>query len=87
MITSKISRSSSDSSSLIATRVQILCFKFPLNPLRFSLARETDTKLTTAKSKQREIAKPSKMLDEKLKTKGLMFFVSFLSCDLQDFKF
>ena len=25
--------------------------------------------------------------DEKLKTKGLMFFVSFFSCDLQDFKF
>ena len=26
-------------------------------------------------------------IDEKLKTKGLMFFVSFFSCDLQDFKF
>ena len=23
---------------------------------------------------------------EKMKTKGLMFFVSFFSCDLQDFK-
>ena len=25
-------------------------------------------------------------IDEKLKTKSLMFFVSFFSCDLQDFK-
>ena len=29
----------------------------------------------------------AKSNDEKLKTKGLMFFVSFFSCDLQDFKF
>ena len=29
----------------------------------------------------------AKSIDEKLKTKGLMFFVSFVSCDLQDFKF
>ena len=34
-----------------ATRkVRILCFKFSLNPLRFSLMREIDTKMTTAKS-------------------------------------
>ena len=30
--------------------VRILCLKFSLNPLRFSLMRETDTKMTTAKS-------------------------------------
>ena len=30
--------------------VGILCFKFSLNPLRFSLTRETDSKLTRAKS-------------------------------------
>ena len=29
----------------------------------------------------------AKFIDEKLKTKSLMFFVSFLSWDLQDFKF
>ena len=27
-----------------------LCFQFSLNPLRFSLTRETDTKMTRAKS-------------------------------------
>ena len=30
--------------------VRILCLKFSLNPLRFSLMRETDTKMATAKS-------------------------------------
>ena len=29
----------------------------------------------------------AKSIGEKLKTKGLMFFVSFLKCDMQDFKF
>ena len=28
----------------------------------------------------------ARSIDEKLKTKSLMFFVSFVSCDLQDFK-
>ena len=31
------------------TKVRILCLKFSLNPLRFSLMRETDTKMTRAK--------------------------------------
>ena len=31
--------------------------------------------------------KTSKSIDEKLKTKSLMFFVYFFSCELQDFKF
>ena len=29
----------------------------------------------------------AKSIGEKLESKGLMFFVSFFSCDLQDFKF
>ena len=29
--------------------VRILCLKFSLNPLRFSLMKDTDTKMTTAK--------------------------------------
>ena len=31
--------------------------------------------------------KNSKFIDEKLKTKIMMFFISFFSCDLYDFKF
>ena len=31
-------------------KVRILCFKFSLNPLRFSFTRETDTKMSRAKS-------------------------------------
>ena len=31
--------------------------------------------------------KTIKILDEKLKTKSLVFFISFFSFDLQDFKF
>ena len=27
-----------------------------------------------------------RFIDEKLKTKSLMFFASFISCDLQDFQ-
>ena len=34
-------------------------------------------------NKKHQNAKP---IGKKLKTKGLMFFVSFFSCDLQDFK-
>ena len=33
-----------------ATMGRILCFKISLNPLRFSLTRETDTKMTRSKS-------------------------------------
>ena len=29
----------------------------------------------------------TKSIGKKLKTKGLIFFVSFFSCDLQDFKY
>jgi ATP-dependent RNA helicase A len=32
------------------TKVRILCFKFSLNPLRFSLMKETDTRMAIAKS-------------------------------------
>ena len=32
-----------------SNKVRILCFEFSLNPLRFSLARETDAKMTRAK--------------------------------------
>ena len=32
-----------------SNKVRILCFGFSHNPLRFSLARETDTKITRAK--------------------------------------
>ena len=37
--------------------------------------------------KQNKKHQNAKSIGEKLKTKGLMFFVSFLSCDLPDFKF
>ena len=37
--------------------------------------------------KQNKKHKNAKSIGEKLKNKGLMFFVSFFSCDLQDFKF
>ena len=33
---------------VVDSKVRILCFKFSLNPLRFSLTRETDTKLIGA---------------------------------------
>ena len=35
---------------VLELKVRILCFRFSLNPLRFSFTRETDTKLTRAKS-------------------------------------
>ena len=41
---------------------------------------------TTWKNKTKNI-KMIETIVEKLKTKSLMFFVSFFSCDLQDFKF
>ena len=37
--------------------------------------------------KQNQKHQNAKYSGEKLKTKGLMFFVSFFSCGLQDFKF
>ena len=30
----------------VTIKVGVLCFKFSLSPLRFSLSRETDTKMT-----------------------------------------
>ena len=37
--------------------------------------------------KQKKKRQNYNSIDEKLKNKGLMFFVSFFSCDLQDIKF
>ena len=37
--------------------------------------------------KQNKKHKNAKSIGEKLKTEGLMFFVSFFSYDFQDFKF
>ena len=37
--------------------------------------------------KQNKKHQNAKFINEKLKTKDWMFFVSFFSCDLQDFKF
>ena len=37
--------------------------------------------------KQNKKHQNAKSIGEKLKTKGLMFFVLFFSCDLEDFKF
>ena len=37
--------------------------------------------------KQNKNHQIAKSIGEKLKTKGLMFFVSFFLCDLRDFKF
>ena len=37
--------------------------------------------------KQNKKHQNAKSTGEKLKTKGLVFFVSFFSCDLQDFNF
>ena len=42
---------------------------------------------TTWKNKTKQKNQNAKYIGEKLKTKGLMFFVSFFSSDLQDFKF
>ena len=36
--------------------------------------------------KQSKKHQNAKSIGKKLKTKGLRFFVSFISCDLQDFK-
>ena len=37
--------------------------------------------------KQNKKHQNARCIDEKLKTKSLMLFDSFISCDLQDFKF
>ena len=37
--------------------------------------------------KQNKKHQNAKSIGEKQKTMGLMFFVTFVSCDLQDFKF
>ena len=54
--------------------------KLAPNTLRF-------TYLANHMKKQNKKHQHVKFIGEKLKTKGLMFFVSFFSCDLQDFKF
>ena len=41
--------------------------------------------LNLANHMKKQIQK-TKSIGEKLKTKGLMFFVTFFSCDLQDLK-
>ena len=53
---------------------------FAVHLLKFEILQ------TTCKTKQKK-HQNAKYICEKLKTKGLMFFVSFFSCDLQDFKF
>ena len=61
--------------------VQEACAKyFVVHMLKFEILQ------TTWKKKAKNI-KMLGSIDEKLKTKSLMFFVSFFSCDLQDFKF
>ena len=54
--------------------------KLAPNALRF-------TYLANHMKKQNKKHQNAKSIGEKLKTKGLMFFVSSFSCDLQDFKF
>mgnify|MGYP007086939919 CR=1 FL=1 len=39
------------------------------------------------KKQNKNVKMLARSIDEKLKSKGLMFFVSFFSCDLRDFKF
>ena len=57
--------------------VQEACAKcFAVHILKFEILQ------TTWKNKTKNL----KSIGEKLKTKGLMFFVSFLSCDLQNLK-
>ena len=43
--------------------------------------------LQTTMKKQNKKYKNAKSIGEKLKTKGLMFFAPFFSCNLQDLKF
>ena len=60
--------------------VQEACVKcFAVHLLKFEIFQ------TSWKTKQKH--QNAKSIGEKLKTKGLMFFVSFLKCDMQDFKF
>ena len=61
--------------------VQEACAKcFAVQILKFDI-------LQTTWKKQHKKHQNAKSIDEKMKTKGLMFFVSFFACDLQDFKF
>ena len=61
--------------------VQEACTKcFGVHILKFEI-------LQTTWKKQNKKHQNARFIDEKLKTKSLMFFVLFFSCDLQDFKF
>ena len=61
--------------------MQEACAKFvAVHILKFEILQ------TTWKSKTKN-HQNNKSIGEKLKTKGLMFFASIFSCDLQDFKF
>ena len=61
--------------------VQEDCAKcFAVHTLKFEILQ------TTQENKTKNTLN-AKYIGEKLKTKGLIFFVSFFSCDLQDFKF
>ena len=61
--------------------VQEACAKcFAVHILKFEIFQ-------TTWKKQNKKHQNDRFIDEKLKTKSLMFFVSFVSCDLQDFKF
>ena len=61
--------------------VQEACTKcFAVHLLKFD-------KLANHMKKQSKKHQNAKSIGEKLETKGLRFFVSFFSCDLQDFKF
>ena len=62
--------------------VQEACTEcFSVHILKFEILQ------TTWKKNQKKPHQNARFIDEKLKTKSLMFFVSFFSCDLQDFKF
>ena len=58
--------------------------KLATNALQFT---HQNLKSCKAHEKQNKRHQNAKYIAEKLKTKGLMFFISFFSCDLQDFKF
>ena len=58
--------------------------KLAANALRFTYQNLKSCKPYEKQNKKHQNAR---FIDEKLKTKSLMFFVSFFSCDVQDFKF
>ena len=71
---------STDSKIAKVKSVQEACAKcFAVHLLKFEILQ------TTWKNKTKK-HQNARFIDEKLKTKSLIFFVSFFSCDLQDFK-